>query len=335
MPSFTNTVTAGTQPGQPLGSVHPQRSPDPGFTGDRASRPHTPPDASGRDHQPAARQAAATQADPEPHPHHSPPIRPTEGPTHAPSEGPPTQTCTATPTDAISARPERPLGTVRPHAHNPTECPSPQAPATPSTSALGCRPPAPAQAEPASQQHHDPPAGPAVRPTETPSGNRPAPNPDPGLDSDPTHATVPADAPRANALGRELPTRVPHSEGGTPAARPASAEGTGGTRALSGHLGGQPGPTTAPEGQTREAAQPAGGAATPPAPPARPQREEPTVDATEETGGPPQQKEAPPPAADLPARGPPRAVIPSGGTGQPENPRTSAPAHRPPDMAAS
>ena len=143
MPSPTNTATADSRPRQPLGTVHPQTSQGPGPTGDPAPQPHTPPDASARDNQPAARQAAFTQADPEPYAHHSPPIRPTEGPTHAPSEGPPTQTCTATPTDANIARPERPLGIVRPQAHNPTENPIPQAPATPSTSAPGCHPQAP------------------------------------------------------------------------------------------------------------------------------------------------------------------------------------------------
>ena len=300
MPSPTNTAAAGTRPEQPLGTVHLQTSPGPGFKGDPAPQPQTAPEASTPGRQPAACQAAGTQAHPEPHPHHSPQIWPTEVPRHAPSEGPPTKTCTATPTDATNARP---LGTVRPHAHNPTESPSPQGPATPSTSAPRCHLPAPAQTEPASQQHHDPPAGPAVRPTETPSGNRPAPKPGPG--------------PR------------PGFGGGTPAAKPASAEGTGGTRALAGHVGGQPGMTPVPESQTREAVQPTGGAATPPAPPAQPQREEPTVDTTEDTGGPPQRKEEPPPAADLPARAPPQAEIPNGGAGQPGNQRASSP-----DMAA-
>ena len=223
MPSPTNTATARTRPEQPLGTVHPQTSPGPGPIDDPAPEPHTPPDASTRGRQPAACQPAATQANPEPHRHHSPPVWPTEGPTHVPSEGPPTQTCAATLTDATSARPERPLGTIRPHAHDPTGSPSPQAPATPSTSAPGYHPPAPAQAEPASQQRYNPQAGPAARRTETPSGNRPAPNPDPN--PDPTHAAVPADAPRANAPGRELPTGVPHPEGGTPETRLAAAEG--------------------------------------------------------------------------------------------------------------
>ena len=204
---------------------------------------------------------------------------------------------------------------------------------TPSTSAPDYHPPAPAQAEPASQQRHGPPTGPAARPTETPSGNRPAPKPDP--DPDPTHATVPADAPRANAPGRELPTGVPHPEGGTSETRPAAAEVIGGTRALAGHVGGQPRPTPVPDRQTREAAQLAESAATPPAPPAQQQREEPLVDATEETGGPPQRTQAPLPAADLPARGPTRAEIPSRAASQQGNKRASAPANRPPNTVTS
>ena len=154
--------------------------------------------------------------------------------------------CTATPTDTTNAPP---LGTVRPHAHNPTEGPSPQAPATPSASAPGFHLPTQAQAEPASQGHHNPRAGPAVRPTETPSRSGPSPQPGHDPNPDPTRTTVPADTP------------------------------------WSAYLGGQPGPTPVPEGHTREAAQPAGGAATPPAPPAQTQGEEPTVDSTPEMGG--------------------------------------------------
>ena len=210
MPSHTDTATASIRPEQPLRTVRPQTSPGPGPAGDPRPRPETPPDTSTRGHQPAA----STQANPEPHLHHSSPVQPTEGPTHAPSDGPPTQTFSPTPTDATSARPERPPGTMRPYPHIPTGSRSPQAPATPSTLAPGHHPTAPAQAEPAPQQRHDPPAGPAARPTETPSGSHPAPSPDP--DPDPTHAIVPADAPRANAPGRELPTGVPHPEGGTP-----------------------------------------------------------------------------------------------------------------------
>ena len=133
MPSHTNAATAGAQLEQPLGTVRPPTSRRPGPTGDPGPRPQTPPDACTRGHQPAA----PAQANPESHPHHSPPVRPTKGPTHAPSKAPPTQICTATPTDATSARPEQPLGTLRPQAQIPTGSPSPQAPATTSTWAPG------------------------------------------------------------------------------------------------------------------------------------------------------------------------------------------------------
>ena len=238
MPSHTNTATASARPEQPLGTMRPQTGPGPSPAGDRVPQPQTPPDASTRGH----RRAAPTQANPKPHPHHSPPVQPTASPTHAPSDGPPTETRTATPTDATSARTERPLGTMRLHAHIPTGSPSPQAPAAPCTSTPGYHPPAPAQVEPAPHQRHDPPAGPAVRPTEAPSGSPPAPGPDP--DPDLAHTTVPADARRASTPGHKLATRVPHPEGGTPAARPAAAEGSGSTRALAGHIGGRPRPST-------------------------------------------------------------------------------------------
>ena len=127
---------------------------------------------------------------------------------------------------------------------------------------------------------------------------------------------------------------VPHPDGGTPAVRPAAAEGNGGTRALAGHVGGQPRPAPVPDCQTRAATQLADDAATPPAPAAQPQPEEPTVDATEEAGGPLQQKESPLPAADLPAWGPPRVEIPTGMASQPKNQHASMPANCPPDMAA-
>ena len=284
--SPTNTAAVGNRPEQPLGSAHPQMGRAPGPKGDPAPQPQTPPDASTRGRQPAARQAATTQAQLEPRLRHGTPIGLMEGPRHAPPEGPPRQTRTATPTDTTNARA---LGTVRPHAHNPTESPSSQAPATRSASAPGGHPPAPAQAEPASQRHHDPPAGPALRPTETPSRSCPARNPGPDPTPDPTQATVPADFPRSAGPG------------------------------------GQPGPTPVSEGHTQEAAQPTGDAATPPAPPAQPQRQEPTVDATEEMGGPPQRTEAPPPAADLRARGPPQTGKPRGGADQPEDHRAGPP----------
>ena len=127
---------------------------------------------------------------------------------------------------------------------------------------------------------------------------------------------------------------VTHAEGGTPAAKPAAAEGSGGTRAQAGHVGGQPRPATVPDGQTRAAMEMKDDAATQPAPLAQPQRKEPKMDATEEAGGPPQQKEAPLPAADRTGRGPLRANIPSGLTSQPSNRQASTPANRPPDIAA-
>ena len=58
------------------------------------------------------------------------------------------------------------------------------------------------------------------------------------------------------------------------------------------------------------------------------------MDATEEAGGPLQRKQAPLPVADLTARGPPRAYIPSGVTGQLNKQHASTPPNRPPDMTA-
>ena len=58
------------------------------------------------------------------------------------------------------------------------------------------------------------------------------------------------------------------------------------------------------------------------------------MDTTEEAEVPPQRKEAQLPTADLNARGPPRAEIPSRVTGQPSNQHASMPANRPPDMVA-
>ena len=222
-PSHTNTATTSSRPEQPLGIMRPQTGPGPGPAGYPHPQPETPPDASTRGHWPAA----PTQAKPEPQPHHNPPVRPAASSTHALSDGAPTQTRTATPTDATSARPERLLGTMRPQAHIPTGSPGPQAPAAPCTSNPGYHPPAPAQAELAPHQRQDPPAGPAVRPPEATSGSPPATSPDP--DPDAACATVWADAPRAKMPGHGLPTRVPHPEGGTAAARPAAAEGSGST----------------------------------------------------------------------------------------------------------
>ena len=150
--------------------------------------------------------------------------------------------------------------------------------------------------------------------------------PSPDQEPDPTQAIVPADAPRANVPGQEPPTGPPHPEGGTPAARPAAAEGTGGTRALVGDVGGQFRPAPVPDGKTRSASPMKDDAATPPAPHAQPPQEEPTVDATEEAGGPLQPKEAPLPTRDLSARGPPLAEIPTGGRARRA---TSTPARQP------
>ena len=70
MPSHTNTATASAQPEQPLGTMRPQTGPGLGPAGDPGPQPQTPPDASTRGHRPAAR----TEANPEPDPHHSPPV---------------------------------------------------------------------------------------------------------------------------------------------------------------------------------------------------------------------------------------------------------------------
>ena len=202
LPSPTNTAAVSTRPAKSPGTAHPHMDPAPGPTGSLAPQPQSP---SGR--QPAASKPAATQAHPEPRPRHGTPDRPTEGPLYAPPEGPPTQARTATPTDTSNTRPS---GTVHPHAHNPTESPNPEAPATPSTTTQGDHLQAPAHAEPASQRHHAPPAGPAVRPTEPSSPGRPAPNPRPG--PDPAHITVLADAPRSAGPGN-WPGPPPVSEG--------------------------------------------------------------------------------------------------------------------------
>ena len=118
MPRHTSTATTSARPEKPLGTMRPQTGPGPGPAGDPGPQPKTPPDASTR----GQRAAAPTQANPELHLHHSPPVRPTASPTHTRSDGLPTQTRTSTPTDATGARPERPLGTMgaplpRPQQH--------------------------------------------------------------------------------------------------------------------------------------------------------------------------------------------------------------------------
>ena len=100
----------------------PTNGPRPGPRRRPGSQPQTPLDVSTRGHRPAA----PTRAYPKPHPHHSPPVRPKASPAHIPADGPPTQTRTATLTDATSARPERPLGTMRPEAQSPLGAPVPR-----------------------------------------------------------------------------------------------------------------------------------------------------------------------------------------------------------------
>ena len=246
MPSHTNTATTSTPPEQPLGTMRPQTGPGPG-PGDPGPQPQTLPDASTRSHRPAT----PTRDNLEPHPHHSPPVRPTTSPTHGPSDCPPAQTHTATPTNATSTRPEQPLGTMGPNAHIPTGSPSPQAPAKPCTPTPGYHPPAWAQAEPTPQHRHDPPYGLAVGPTEAPSGSHLAPSPDP--DRHPMHATIPTDAPPSKRATPRAPDGGPvsreqntgsrarrggaewqHAGTGRPPGRPAQAGTRDGWRDLSG-----------------------------------------------------------------------------------------------------
>ena len=103
-------------------------------------------------------------------------------------------------------------------------------------------------------------------------------------------------------------------------------------------MGSLPRPAPVPDVQTRAATPMKDDAAVPPAPPAEPQREGPTVDksarTTEDAEGRLQRKETPMPTADLNARGPTTAEIPSGVTGQPGNQHAGTPAYRPPDMGA-
>ena len=115
----------GTQPEQPPGTAQPHREPAPSLTG--GSQPLAPPVASAHGPRPAASQAAATQANSEPGPHHCTPDRPAAGPAYAPPDGPPTQAHSATPTDTVAVLPP---DTVHPHTPGPTEGLIPQAPAT-------------------------------------------------------------------------------------------------------------------------------------------------------------------------------------------------------------
>ena len=173
VPSPTNTGAVGTLPEQPPSTANPHRKPTLSHTA--RPGPQTPPGASAHGHQPAAGQAAATQAHPEPRPRHGTPDRPTAGPAYAPQEDPPTQEHAATPTDTATTRPS---DTVCPHTHDPTEGPDPQAPATASTGDL----PATTHAGLAPQRHHAPATGPTAGPAKPSSPGRPAPRPDPGPD---------------------------------------------------------------------------------------------------------------------------------------------------------
>ena len=201
MPSHTNTGAVGTQPEQPPGTAHPHREPAASPTG--SPQPLTPPVAPAHGPRPAASQAAATQAHPEPRPHHGTPDRPAADPAYMPPGGPPTQAHTATPTDTTAARPS---DTVHPHTPGPTEGLTPQAPATSGTEDL----PAMTHDGPAPQRHHAPPTGPLARPAEPSSPGRPAPGPGPG--PDPARTAAPAGAPQPAGPGSR-PEPPPVAEG--------------------------------------------------------------------------------------------------------------------------
>ena len=157
IPSPTNTGAVGTHPEQPPGTAHPHREPAPSPTG--SPPPLTPPVASVHGSQPATSQAAATQAHPEPRPHHGTQDRPAARRAYAPPNGPPKQAHTATPTNTTNARPS---DTVHPHNHGPTEGLIPEAPATSGAEDL----PATTHDGPPPQRHHAPPTGPTARPAE-------------------------------------------------------------------------------------------------------------------------------------------------------------------------
>ena len=139
VPSPTNTGAVGTRPEQPPGTAHPHMDPTP--------QPQSPPGASTHGHQPAASQAAATQAYPEPvhamahltgrqrakHTRHpkTPPRRHVPLPKPTPPPPGPATPCTPTPTTpprALIPRlrrhpAQRPPGTCRPR-HKPNRRPS-------------------------------------------------------------------------------------------------------------------------------------------------------------------------------------------------------------------
>ena len=207
IPSPRNMGAQGTQPEQPLGTAHLHREPAPSPTG--IPQPPTPPVAPTHGPRPAASQAAATQAQPEPSPHHGTPDGPAAGPAYAPPDGTPTQAHSATPTDTTAARPS---DTLQPETPGPREGLIPQAPATSGAEDL----PATKHDGPAPQRHHAPPNGRTARPAEPSSPGRPAPCPGPG--PDPARTAAPAGAPQPagpESQPQPPPLAVGHTRGAT------------------------------------------------------------------------------------------------------------------------
>ena len=248
MPSHTNTAITSARPEQPLGTMGPQTGPGPGPAGDSGQQPQTPLDAWTRVHRPAA----PKQADLEPNPHQNRPFRPTARPTHThrPTALPHRHVPLPRPTPPAPG----PSDTWAPCAPTPTSPPGAQVPRLQRHPACGPQgtihqPRRRLNRHPINAKTHQPHRqyGPRKRHLAVPRTRGPDPDPDPA------RANVLCDAPRANMPGHGLPTGVPHAEGGTPAARPAAAEGSGSTRTLAGHMGSQPRPAPVRDGQTRAA----------------------------------------------------------------------------------
>ena len=201
IPSPTNTGAVGIQFEQPPGTAHPHREPGQSPTG--SQQPPTPPSASAHGPRPATSQAAATQADPEPRPHHGTPDRPAAGPAYALPDGPRTQAHTAMLTDTTTAQPS---DIVHPHTHGPTEGLIPPATATSGAEDL----PATTHDGLAPQRHHAPPTGPRARLAEPASPGRPAPGPGPG--PDPARSAAPSGAPQPSGP-ESRPEPPPMTEG--------------------------------------------------------------------------------------------------------------------------
>ena len=213
LPGPTNTGAVGTQPGQPPSSAQPHRVPAPSPTG--SLQPLTPPVAPAHGPRPAASQAATTQAQPEPRPHHGTPDWPAADPTYMPSDNLPRRTHTATPTDASAARPS---DAGRPHTHGPTGGLTSQASATSGTEDL----PTTTHGGPVPQQHHAPPTRPPAKLAKPSSPGRPAPGPGPGPDLPRTAA--PANAPQPTNPG-SLPEPPPVAGGHAKGALPPADDG--------------------------------------------------------------------------------------------------------------